>query len=193
MDTITLCRVDALGLWTGDVITQDVFDPCPQGWVPVAAPKPTKAKPYAIWDGQGAFVLTAAAPAPSVEDARAALTAAVVVRRDALIRQGAIAGNGLHVALDDGSRADLGGMATTALGALSGALPWPDSYAQGWISTENTRIPLETPQDGLALAALAGTRYAAVVQAARTLKDQIGSAADQAALDAIDITAGWPA
>lgn len=99
----------------------------------------------------------------------------------------------LHIALDDGSRADLTAMATTAIGAASGALPWPESYQQGWITIENIRIPLPAPSDGLALAAGVGDRYARIRQRGRDLKDAIEAAEDNAALDAIDIESGWPA
>lgn len=97
------------------------------------------------------------------------------------------------VAMDDASRADLGGMAVTALAAASGALPWPESYRQGWISKENKRIPMETPQDGLTLAAAVGDQYATIRQNGRTLKDAAESAGTKAALEAVDINAGWPA
>lgn len=98
----------------------------------------------------------------------------------------------LRVALDDGSRADMGGMATTAVAAAGGAVPWPASYQLGWITIENLRIPLPTPADGLALAALVGDYYAQVRQHARDLKDAVLAAEDEAALEAIDIHSGWP-
>jgi len=99
---------------------------------------------------------------------------------------------GLHVALDDGSRANMGGMATTALAALSGAAPWPASYSQGWITIENLRFPLSTPEAGLALAAAVGDHYAQLRQHARDLKDAVDAAADAAALAGIDLQNGWP-
>lgn len=110
----------------------------------------------------------------------------------ALLAIGANVSDGLHVALDDGSRADLTAMAATATAAASGALPWPDSYARGWISMENVRIPLATPAAGLTLAATAGDYYAAIVQHRRDLKDAALAAESAEALDAIDVSAGWP-
>lgn len=97
-----------------------------------------------------------------------------------------------HVSLEDGRRADLTAMGTTALGALSSAIAWPDSYQQGWITNENVRIPLPTPAAGLALGAAVGDHYAKIRQNGRDLKDAVLAAADAAALDAIDIEAGWP-
>jgi hypothetical protein len=99
---------------------------------------------------------------------------------------------GLHVALDDGSRADMTAMGTTAIAAASGALPWPDSYSQGWIAIENVRIPLPTPADGLGLAATVGDFYAQIRQHGRDLKDLAEAATTIPELDAIDETAGWP-
>lgn len=78
---------------------------------------------------------------------------------------------GHRIALDDASRADLSGMAATALAASTGFAPWPASYQQGWITMDNSRIPLPTPGDGLALAAAAGDYYASAVQRARDRKD----------------------
>jgi len=98
----------------------------------------------------------------------------------------------LHVALDDGSRADLTAMGTTALAAASSAIPWPESYQQGWITKENVRIPLATPQEALGLAAMVGDRYAQIRQQGRDLKDLVLAAEDEEDLDAIDITQGWP-
>lgn len=98
----------------------------------------------------------------------------------------------LHIDLNDGPRADLTAMAATALGALSSAVSWPASYQTGWITKENTRVPLSTPAEGLALAAGVGDYYAQIVQLGRDLKDAVIAAADDAALDLIDIEAGWP-
>lgn len=102
----------------------------------------------------------------------------------------ALGGTTYHVALDDGSRADLTAMAATATAAS--AVTWPESYSRGWIAIENVRIPLATPADGLALAASVGNYYAAIVQHRRDLKDTALAAADETALAAIDETAGWP-
>lgn len=132
-----------------------------------------------------------ATEAERLEAARAAKLAEIVAAADALLAAGFPA-NGRHVAMDDGSRADLTAMAATAIAAAGGALPWPESYAAGWIAVENTRIPLATPADGLALAAAAGAWYAAIVQRRRTLKDAALAAADAAALAEIDPAAGWP-
>jgi hypothetical protein len=131
-------------------------------------------------------------PDPTLEDLRSQTLAEIATKASDLLSVGAPVSDGLHIALDDGSRADLTAMAATATAAASGAVSWPDSYARGWIAIENVRIPLATPAAGLALAASVGNYYAAIVQHRRDLKDAALAAVDAAALDAIDITAGWP-
>ncbi len=118
--------------------------------------------------------------------------AAIDQRVSSLLAAGYPTSGGLHIALDDASRSDMGAMATTALAASSGAVPWPDSYAQGWITSENVRIAMPQPTDGLALAALVGDYYAAIRQRGRTLKDAVAIATSQAELDTIDVDSGWP-
>jgi len=130
-------------------------------------------------------------PPPTLAEVRAAKLASIVAAVDAHLASGAPV-SGLHVALDDGSRADMTAMGTTAIAAASGALPWPDSYSQGWISVENIRIPLPGPADGLGLAAAVGDHYARIRQNARDLKDLADAATTIADFDAIDETAGWP-
>lgn len=135
---------------------------------------------------------SATAPEPTIEDLRSAKIAAINMAADALLGAGAPVDGGLHVALDDGSRADLTAMAATATAALAGAISWPEGYARGWITIENVPIPLATAAVGLTLAATVGDWYAAIIQHRRDLKDAALAAADKAALDAIDETAGWP-
>lgn len=104
-------------------------------------------------------------------------------------------GEMLHVSVSDGSRADIGSMATNATATImtNGLVPWLDAYVLGWISIENVRIPLHTPQDGLAFASAVAAFYADARQRGRTLKDACLAAEDEAALNAIDIESGWPA
>lgn len=135
---------------------------------------------------------SATPPPLSFEDLRAARIASIVAASATLFATGAPVEGGLHVALDDGSRADLTAMATTATAAASGAIPWPASYARGWIAIENIRIPLPTPADGLALAASVGNYYAAIIQHRRDLKDAAATAGSAVALEAIDVASGWP-
>ena len=143
--------------------------------------------------GPPAAIVDRPPPIPTLDDLRRQKISAINERAQMLLRSGTPVADGLHVALDDGSRSDLTAMAATASAAASGAVPWPESYSRGWITVENVRIPLATPADGLTLAASVGDWYAAIVQHRRDLKDQVLAAADVDALDALDITAGWPA
>lgn len=100
---------------------------------------------------------------------------------------------GEHVQVDDASRANLTALGTTAIAVIGGALPtWPEDYARGWIAMSRARIPLDSPQVGLQLAAAAGAFYAAGVQHEADLIAAALGAADQAALEQIDTSAGWP-
>lgn len=152
------------------------------------APDPNPG-PYRKYNGMEWYTDT---PVPTLDEVRGAKTAAIDAAAHALLATGAPVSVGLHIALDEGSRADLTAMAATATAAASGAVPWPESYARGWITIENVRIPLATPADGLALAALVGNYYATIVQHRRDLKDAALAAETAEALNAIDETAGWP-
>lgn len=153
--------------------------------------------PVEAWpiDDEAATVTYTLAPL-TPEEIAAQLAAARVAKvrdidaaRDRRLGLGALHG-GKRFSTSDASRTDLGGMATTAGLVLSGALPvWPESYAQGWIAIDNTRLPLPTPADGIALAAAVALAYSATVQHARDLKDAALAAADPAAVDEL---AGWP-
>ncbi|MDQ0314857.1 DUF4376 domain-containing protein [Amorphus orientalis] len=136
--------------------------------------------------------LAAVAPPPTLEEARATKLAAISAEMADRLAAGAPTPGGLHVALDVGTRTDLGAMATTGGLAASGSVTWSDSYKLGWITIENDRIPLPTPADGIALAASVGDYYAQIRQHGRDLKDAALAAADETELDAIDEAAGWP-
>jgi hypothetical protein len=115
-------------------------------------------------------------PTP-IEARRAAKLARIMTERAALLAAGAPC-DGHRIEVDDPSRANLGGMATTAALALLGVVPWPNAYAQGWITLDNGRIPLPEPRSAIALAATAGEWYGGVVQRGRDLKDAVLAAAD---------------
>ena len=87
---------------------------------------------------------------------------------------------------------ELTALGATALGVIGGVIPaWPENYAKGWVSVEGDRIPLADALTGLNLALLAAAVYAALVQHDQDLADAIDAAADAAALQAIDVSAGW--
>ncbi len=179
--------VVTFGIVTNTIMLEDDANPADFG----ATAGPLEA--VIGWSFDGVNWSAPAEPSPSFEDRRKIKLDDIIAFGETLLAAGAPVSGGLHVALGDGSRADLTAMAATATAAASGSVSWPESYARGWITIENVRIPLATPAAGLTLAASVGGYYAALVQHRRDLKDQALAAVDTAALDAIDISAGWPA
>lgn len=89
------------------------------------------------------------------------------------IHTGYPAGNGKYIQINDGSRANLSGMALTAVMVQMNLTTWPEGYSRGWVTEDGSRIPLPTPEDGLALATAAGAYYADAVQADQDLENAI--------------------
>ncbi len=137
--------------------------------------------------------------AAEFDAARRTVIADISADRDALLRLGAPYG-GKRVQVDERARADLAGLALAAVLAQTDPAAWSDGYSTGWITMDNTRIPLPTPAEGSALAAAVGAWYAAVIQAARNAKDAalavvldpLDPAISRAALDASRTGAAWP-
>jgi len=119
--------------------------------------------------------------------ARVAKVTAINAERDRRLSVGAPYA-GKRIEVSDKGRADLGGMVSAAILATSGAAPWGEGYARGWIAMDNERVPLPTPLDGIALAASVGDWYGLTMQHARDLKD----AALSGNSAAVDESAGWP-
>lgn len=181
------CVLDATGLVTNTIVLADDAD---------AASFGAQIGPADVgigWSFDGTNWSAPSASAPAFDELRAEKLAAIQTEAGRRLITGASVEGELHVALDDGSRTDLTAMAATATAAASGAVTWPESYSRGWISIENVRIPLPTPAAGLTLAAKVGDYYAAIIQHRRDLKDAALAAETADALDAIDISAGWPA
>ena len=111
-------------------------------------------------------------PPRPLAERQAEAIAVIQARRDALLARGAPYGGSL-IDVSDKGRADLGGMATTAILAMQGALEWPESYARGWITQQNSRVTLPTPVAGIQLAAAVGNWYGALIQFSRDAKDQM--------------------
>ncbi|MGF7175838.1 hypothetical protein [Azospirillum doebereinerae] len=119
--------------------------------------------------------------------ARVAKVAAINGERDRRLSIGAPYAE-KRIEVSDKGRADLGGMVSAAILATSGAAPWGEGYARGWIAMDNERVPLSTPMDGIALAASVGNWYGLTMQHARDLKDA-ALAGDPAVVEEL---AGWP-
>lgn len=130
-------------------------------------------------------------PAPTLTQLQAAKLSLIATQYTNRLAGGAPY-SGQVLDIDAASRADLGGMAATALAAIGGTTPWPASYSTGWICHSGTRLALPTPQDGIALAASAGNYYAELVQHAKSLADAVSASSTTDAVAAIDVAAGWP-
>lgn len=146
--------------------------------------------PYlALW--QAAHNTATAEPVLTFEQRRAVKVAAARAQFEAKVAAG-WPFEGLHVEINDGSRANLGGLALTAFLASQEVTTWPADYGRGWVSIEGARIPL-TPETAIPFAAGAGAYYSALVQHEQDLEDALQAAESDAALAAVELTAGWPA
>jgi hypothetical protein len=145
-------------------------------------------RPHAEWIISSDVVTATYTVAPLPLDARrTALEAAVRREFDGRLAAG-MPYAGKRIQIDDPSRINLSGLAAAAALAAAGGA-WPESYAAGWITADNTRLPLPTPADALALAAAAGAYYAALRQRRRDMLDAVAAAA---APETVDIAVGWP-
>lgn len=84
-----------------------------------------------------------------------------------------------------GAAADAGLVAAGAPGALA----WPDGF--GWITADNAIVPMDAAQC-FAFGQAVKAYVTGLVLNNRALKTAIGAAADVAAVQAIDLTQGWP-
>lgn len=182
------------GYWTG--ASRDIAETegAPAGWT--RAPLPALAEgEHAQWTGQG-WIPTAEAP-DHLAERKGSLHAAVNVERDRRTRSPfGFGGHTFDYDAESQKRitgaAALAGFALTLGGKLPGDLLWHGGDTPfTWIAADNSLVQLDAPST-FALGQAAATWESAHVFAARALKDAIAAAPDDAALDAIDITAGWP-
>lgn len=178
---------------TGVPLTDEEF--VDHDWFPVAEADPIPSgqkslgQSVAVVEGSPKWVHSLVDK--TFEDRKAEKLAAIYAMVEASLASGAPVehnGDTLHIAVTDGSRADIGSMATNAIGTIvtNGVVPWLESYVQGWISIENIRIPLPDPLAGLQFASTMAAYYGPIVQNGRTLKDAVLAAEDDAALDAVE-------
>jgi hypothetical protein len=130
--------------------------------------------------------MSARAVALAKENMRVAATAAF----NTAVAAGVVYG-GKILQIGDDDRANITGQSSRAIASmLSGSgVTWPSDFA--WRMADNSSLALPTAADMLALGQAAADRYAALRLKLGQIKDAIDAAADQAALDAIDVTAGW--
>jgi len=123
-------------------------------------------------------------------ESRAAQTNAAVAHYNALIAAGFTYGGALFQ-IDSAAQANIAAMGVMALGSITdpAGSPWPAGFY--WIAADNSHLPMDAAQM-YAFGRAAGAYVSACVLRLRAIKDAIASAPDQAALDAIDVTAGYP-
>lgn len=129
----------------------------------------------------GAF---SAPPGPTLAEMREARTTSAKAEFSARIAAGMPWGD-TRLQIDTDSRTNLlGAKGLADAGAL------PDPFA--WRMQDNSMLPLDAA--GVqAMATAAGLYYAGLFAVKSALVDAIAAAPDVAAVEAIDVTAGWPA
>lgn len=125
--------------------------------------------------------------APSIDDRKAAMWAEAKRLRDSAIDAGVpVAGIGIFDS-DDQSRANISGAVTMALLAQLNA----QAFSIGWKLADNTVTTLSGPQM-IGAGVAVGQHVSECHEVAQGLGLAIDDAASHAALDAIDVTVGWP-
>lgn len=161
----------------------------PFGWLPglgETAVVSEAANPGDMYDPvQGVFL----APPGRLEALRAQVRDEVQTRRDSIMAAGAPYG-GQRVEVDDASRANLNSVVTAAILAQMGAAPWPEAV-QGWISLDNTIIPLPTPGDAITMGLTVLQWQAGLIQFGRALKDAVLAAEDPRAVASAADWSAW--
>jgi hypothetical protein len=94
--------------------------------------------------------------------------------------------------IDPASQANISAMGLMALGSVTDPAnsPWPSGFY--WVAADNSHVAMDAPAM-YAFGRAVGAYVSACVLKLRAIKDAIAAAADQATLDAIDVTAGYPA
>jgi hypothetical protein len=128
-------------------------------------------------------VETVELPALTLNEAKAAAMAAIRSKRWA-VETGGVVINGATIRTDETSQMKLNG--AVALFANDPTLTAVDWEAQPgvWVQVDAATMK--------AIGVAAGRHVQACFSHARALSEAVNAAADQAALDAIDIGAGWP-
>jgi len=89
--------------------------------------------------------------------------------------------------IDQASQFNISAVAVMALAVGDG---WDgESY---FIAADNSHLPLPTAADAITFASAAKAYVSGLIRHNRALKDAIAAAVDTDALDAVDLTSGWP-
>ena len=128
--------------------------------------------------------------APTLADARAAKAAAAEAQFAAILGAGFTC-SGKLFQIDADSQTRIAAMGALALGGITdpAGSPWPAGFY--WVAADNSHVPMDA-RGTYAFARAVALYVSGCVLHLRTLKDTIAGTADQAALDTIDVTAGYP-
>jgi len=127
---------------------------------------------------------------PTVADLKAAKASAAEAHFQGLIAAG-FTWSGTLFQIDDASQTRIAAMGALALGSIADAAgsPWDGGFY--WVAADNSHVPMDAAAT-YAFARAVALHVSACILNLRAIKDAIAGAADQAALDAIDIAAGYP-
>lgn len=133
-------------------------------------------------------VVAAYDPLPAVQ---AQATAQVQATLASKLAAGFAIGSNV-IAIDQTAQAEIGSLAILALATLAGQVttPWPTGRT--WPVVSGTPVPLTTPQDLIAVGAPCAHYVWSIKNYAVNLIAQIEAAITAAAVQAINITTGWP-
>lgn len=143
-------------------------------------------------DGLGEWWIRASAPeaeayVPEIDDARSRLWAEAKRRRDAVIEGGCLVSGVGRFDTDLVSRTNIAGAVTGAMLAQAAG----ETFVIDWKLADNSIVTLDGGQImavGMAVLSFVGQAHSRAQQ----IGTAVDGAADMSALDAIDISAGWP-
>jgi hypothetical protein len=126
----------------------------------------------------------------TLDENRQARTLLATTQMDARIAAGLI-WSGTLFQIDPDSQTRIAAMGALALGSITdpAGSPWIDGFY--WVAADNGHVPMDAATT-YAFARAVALHVSGCILRLRAIKDAIAGATDQAALDAIDVTAGYP-
>lgn len=191
----TICQLGLLGVWTGEAREIEEHDGRPAGWVEAAAPEPAEGE-FAIWSGSGwAISQTAPVVVVSFADLKAAALAAINAKVEAILSGGFTVPSGVMAGAVLQTRDS-----TDRINWLVSQASYSAAVAGGQGAVEGAKFRTADNDtftvsyaDGLDVLLAMAAWGAACMDNSWALKDAVAAAADQTALDGVDIEQGWPA
>ncbi len=133
-------------------------------------------------------VVAAYNPMPAIQQGALATVAATLAAK---LAAGLAIGSNV-IAIDAAAQTEIAALAILALATINGTAttPWPTGRT--WPVVSGTPIPLTTPQDLITVGAPAAHYVWSLKNYANELGAQIMAATTSAAVQAINLTSGWP-